>query len=103
MNSHRICFTPFIDSQSDFASTEPAPFRKLRGKSVLITVIHANFYQATQWGPYSEAKSAESSRMFSRIQVHSAREIDAMAGQFAFEIKLGFLIINILKWHGHFG
>lgn len=25
------------------------------------------------------------------------REIDAMAGQFAFEIKLGFLIINIRK------
>ena len=99
MNSHRICFTPFIDSQSDFASTELAPFRKLRGKTDLITVIHANFYQATQWGPYSEAKSAESSR----IQGHSAREIDAMAGQFAFEIKLGFLIINIRKWHGHFG
>ena len=35
--------------------------------------------------------------MFSRIQ----REIDAMAGQFAFEIKFGFLIINIRKWNKH--
>ena len=50
----------------------------------------------------SQKKSAESSRMFSRIQGHSAREIDAMAGQFAFEIKFGFLIINIRKWHKHF-
>ena len=66
---------------------------------------HAKFFSGAHIlrNSSSQKKSAESSRMCSRIQGHSAREIDAMAGQFAFEIKLGFLIINIRKWHGHFG
>ena len=56
-----------------------------------------HFIQRNSSSP-NQPNSAEFSRMFSRIQ----REIDAMAGQFAFEIKFGFLIINIRKWHKHF-